>query len=94
MPVYVFAEVGCNVDLDENTYVATLEKDDTTLEILPNLIGMRKNRADGYYVPLEVCARFVDDVLYVPVRAVADEFGLSVDWIDAPATVTLNSVIQ
>ena len=94
VPVYVFAEVGCNVDLNENTYVATLEKDNTTLEILPNLIGMRKNRADGYYVPLVVCARFVDDVLYVPVRAVADEFGLSVDWIDAPATVTLNSVIQ
>ena len=31
---------------------------------------------NGFYVPLEVCARFIDGILYVPVRAVAEEFGI------------------
>ena len=58
----VFKEVGCDVSYDENTWVATLKKGETVLEIMPNLIGMRKNQANGFYVPLEVCARFVDDI--------------------------------
>lgn len=90
VPVDSFAEVGCEVTTDADTYVTTISKDGVVLEILPNLIGMRKNRAEGFYVPIEVCARIIDDTLYVPVRAVADEFGLKVSWDGASATVTLN----
>ncbi len=90
VPVGAFLEVGCNVNTNLDTYVTTISKDGVILEILPNLIGMRKNRADGFYVPLEVCARIIDNTLYVPVRAVANEFGLSVNWDDATSTVTLN----
>ena len=60
---------------NKDTYVAAISKGDTTLEIIPNIIGMRKNQAEGYWVPLEVCARFVNDTLYVPLDAVAKEFG-------------------
>lgn len=52
---------------------------------------MRKNQADGFYVPLEVCARIIDDTLYVPVRAVSDEFGLNVNWDGSTSTVTLDN---
>ncbi len=90
MPAEVFKEVGCEVDYDENTYVATIRKGETVLEILPNLIGMRKNQADGYYVPLEVCARLIDNTLYVPVRAVANEFGISVFWDGETNTVSIS----
>ena len=44
VPAEVFGEVGCNMNFDENTYVTTIAKDGTILEILPNLIGMRKIR--------------------------------------------------
>lgn len=90
VPAEVFKEVGCEVDYDENTYVATIRKGETVLEILPNLIGMRKNQADGYYVPLEVCARLIDNTLYVPVRAVANEFGISVFWDGETNTVSIS----
>lgn len=91
VPVKVFEEVGCGLEFNESLYVAKLSKADTILEILPNLIGMRKNQENGFWVPLEVCARFVDDTLYVPVRAVANEFGLSVNWDNDTYTVTLDS---
>lgn len=90
VPVNAFAEVGCDVKTNTDTYVTTIYKDGVTLELLPNLIGMRKNRAEGFYVPLEVCARIIDNTLYVPVRAVSDEFGLNVNWDGSTSTVTLN----
>lgn len=80
VPAEVFGEVGCEVNTDMTSYVTTISKDGTVLEILPNLIGMRKNGADGFYVPLEACARIIDNSLYVPLRAVASEFGLDVQW--------------
>lgn len=90
VPVNAFTEVGCTVDTNTDTYVTTISKDDIILEILPNLIGMRKNQADGFYVPLEVCARIIDDTLYVPVRAISDEFNLNVNWDSATRTATLD----
>ena len=91
VPVDSFKDVGCEVISNADTYVTTVTKDGTVLEILPNLIGMRKNRAEGYYVPLEVCARFIDNTLYVPVRAVANEFNLSISWDASTYTVYLNN---
>lgn len=91
VPADVFKDTGCEVSFDENTYVTTISRNGVTLEILPNLIGMRKNQQTGFYVPLEVCARFIDDTLYVPVRAVANEFGFDVFWDSGARTVTLNS---
>lgn len=91
VPADVFKDADCEVSFDENTYVTTISRNGVTLEILPNLIGMRKNRQTGFYVPLEVCARFIDDTMYIPVRAVANEFGFDVLWDSETRTVTLNS---
>ena len=92
IPVDAFIEAGLNVSTDYETYVTTISKGETVLEILPYLIGMRKNGAEGFYVPLEACARIVDDTLYVPLRAVSDEFGLSVGWDGDTKTVYLNNI--
>lgn len=92
VPADVFSEVGLSVNTDAGSYVTTISKEDTVLEILPNLIGMRKNQTDGFYVPMEVCARIIDGVLYVPVRAVSDEFNLSVTWEAETNTVMLNNM--
>ena len=93
LPASVFTQLGLTVDFDENFNVATISDGETVLEILPQLTGMRKNQADGFYVPLEACARFVDGVLYVPARAVANEFNISVGWDGGTHTVTLNNNI-
>lgn len=91
IPLEVFSDLDCEVSFDEETYVATISRGNTVLEILPNLIGMRKDRAEGYYVPLRPCARFVDDALYVPVRAIAEELDISVEWDSENRAVILNS---
>lgn len=44
---------------------------------------------NGFYVPLEVCARFIDGILYVPVRAVAEEFGIKIFLDNTTQTVYL-----
>lgn len=91
VPYSVFKDLDCTVNFDSELYLITISRNETTLEIIPHLIGMRKNKAEGYYVPLEVCARAVDDVFYVPVRAVASELGINVGWNGASHTVTLDS---
>ena len=47
IPYDVFKLVGCEVLFNKDTYVTTISKNDTTLEIIPNIIGMRKNQAEG-----------------------------------------------
>ena len=75
VPYDMFKLMECDVLFNEDTYVSSISKDNTILEIIPNIVGMRKNQAEGYWVPLQICARFVDDVLYIPLEAVAKEFG-------------------
>ena len=91
VPAEAFKDVGCDVDFNDDTYVLTVSKDGVILEILPNLIGMRKGHANGFYVPLSPCARFIDDKMYVPVRAVAQEFDLKISWNEETRTVELDN---
>ena len=85
----IFKLIGCDVLFDKDTYVTTISKDDITLEIIPNIVGMRKNQAEGYWVPLEICARFVEDSLYVPLDAVAKEFGYVAEINSDGSVITL-----
>lgn len=89
IPYDVFKLVGCEVLFNKDTYVATISKNGTTLEIIPNIIGMRKNQAEGYWVPLEICARFVNDTLYLPLDAVAKEFGYVAETNSDGSVITL-----
>ncbi len=91
VPVDAFKEVGCTVEYNNNTVVATLSDGETVLEIMPYLIGMRKNQENGYYVPLETCARFVNGTLFVPARAVANEFNIEISWDEQTRTVELKN---
>lgn len=91
VPIEVFEEAGCTREYNEYYYVTKLRKNNTTLEIIPYLIGMRKDGADGFWVPIGVCARYIGDNLYVPVRAVAEELGITVGWDGSTQTVSLTS---
>lgn len=79
VPYDTFKLTGCDVLFNKNTYVATISNNSTTLEIIPNIIGMRKNQAEGYWVPLEICARFINNNLYVPLDTVAKELGYTAE---------------
>lgn len=89
VPSGIFNELGCTVKFDSELYVTTISNDEVSLEILPKMMSMRKNGENGYYVPLSAVARFVDDEIYIPVRAVLDEFGISVLWDGETNTVNI-----
>lgn len=89
VPYDIFKLLGCDVFFNKDTYVSTISKSDTTLEIIPNITGMRKNQAEGYWVPLEICARFVENKLFVPIDAVAKEFGYVVEINNNESSITL-----
>ncbi len=90
VPVNVFRQMDCDTQIDKSAYVATISKGETTLEIMPNLIGMRKNKAEGYWVPLEACARVRFSTIFVPLEAVAKELGIELEWDDAEKTLTVS----
>ena len=71
---------GVEVHVNPASYVARLENENTCLEILPNLIGMRKDRQEGFWVPLEVCARIYNNEFYIPLDAVLYEFGYKAEF--------------
>lgn len=79
VPYDTFKLTGCDVLFNKDTYVATISNNSTTLEIIPNIVGMRKNQAEGYWVPLEICARFINNILYVPLDTVAKELGYTAE---------------
>lgn len=89
VPLNILETAGCDIQFDKLLYVAKITKNSTVIEIMPNLIGMRKNQAAGFWIPLEVCARFVDNVLYVPLEAIAAEFDIAVEWNSATKTLIL-----
>ncbi|MBP3360186.1 MAG: copper amine oxidase N-terminal domain-containing protein [Clostridia bacterium] len=80
VPYDMFSALGCSTEFNKDSMVCKISGNNTVLELMPALIAMRKNENDGYYVPLEKPARYIYDTLYVPVRAVAQQLGLSVGW--------------
>lgn len=89
VPAELFRCFGCVVSFEEESYVLTIQKDETTLELLPNLIGMRKNKAEGFWVPLKTCARMIEGSLYVPLEGVAAEWNLSIQTDMTAGTLTV-----
>lgn len=80
VPVQTMSKLGLEAKINPTLYLATIKDETTTLEIQPNVIGMRKNKAEGYWVPLEVCARIFKDTFYVPLEAVISEFGYTAQF--------------
>lgn len=82
VPAAAFEKAGCEVATDEESRVTSISKNGVTIELMPYLLGMRKNREEGYWLPMEICSRYFGENRehYVPLRAVAEELGLTVDW--------------
>ncbi len=80
VPVHTMSMLGLETKINPALYLATIKDEATILEIQPNVIGMRKNKAEGYWVPLEVCARIFKDTFYVPLEAVIQEFGYTAQF--------------
>lgn len=84
----IFTALGAEVDWDEESQTAISVRDGVTIRIQ---IGSAQMEADGVAVPLDAPAMLVNDRTLVPLRAVSEAFGVSVDWQGDTNTVLLNS---
>ncbi len=84
----IFEKIGAEVLWNGETRTVTATKDDVSVSLTIDETTAYKN---GAAITLDVPAKIVNGRTLVPVRFVADCFGVSVDWIQETRTVVLNA---
>ncbi len=84
----IFEALGATVTWDDATQTAIASKGGTEIHIT---IGEKQMLKNGLVVPLDVGAALVDARTLVPVRAIAESFDCTVEWIDATQTVKITT---
>ncbi|MBQ7097295.1 MAG: copper amine oxidase N-terminal domain-containing protein [Clostridia bacterium] len=84
----IFEKLGASVEWDDTTQTVTAVKDDMKINLTVNNTIAKKNDET---VSLDVPAKIINGRTLVPVRFVADCFGVDVDWDDTMQRVLLTS---
>lgn len=84
----IFEAMGATVDWDQDTQTVTSTKGDTTVKMTINDTNMYVN---GEAKELDSPATIVDDRTLVPVRAIAESYGATVEWEDSTKTVVITT---
>lgn len=82
----IFEALGASVNWNNDTETVTSTKDQTTIQLTINSPTMYVN---GSAVTLDSPACLVDDRTLVPVRAISEAFGTTVNWIENENTVVI-----
>lgn len=82
----IFEALGATVEWDDTTKTVTAVKGDVTIKMT---IGADSFMRNDETVSLDSPATIVDSRTLVPVRAIAESFGLAVGWIAETKTVTI-----
>ena len=86
----IFEALGATVEWDSVTRTVTSEKDGTTIELAIDSDTLYKN---GEPVTLDVPAQIMNGRTLVPARAVAEAYGVGVEWDSATRTVILTTPV-
>lgn len=84
----IFEKLGAEVTWDDPTKTATAIKGDITIKIQNQNNIMTKNEEQ---ITLDVPAQIINSRTLVPVRAISEAFGCSVDWFGNTRTVAVYS---
>ncbi len=84
----IFEKLGAEVSWDDATKTATAVREDITVKIQNQNNVMTKNTEQ---ITLDVPAQIINSRTLVPVRAISEAFGCSVDWFSDSRTVTVYS---
>ena len=87
----IFEALGASVDWDQETQTVTAVKGDTKIALT---IGKNVIYVNDKPIELDVAPLIIDERTLVPVRAIAESFGLDVDWDGENATVVIKSVVE
>lgn len=82
----VFEAIGAEVEWDEPTRTVTSYREGNTVTLT---IGEKILYKNGQAIPLDVASQIINDRTVVPVRAVAEAYGVNVDWDGETYTVIL-----
>lgn len=84
----IFERIGATVEWDGATQTVKATKGDTTISLTIDNTTAYKN---GEAITLDVPAKILNGRTLVPVRFVADCFGVDVEWVQETQTVLLTS---
>ncbi len=84
----IFEYLGANVEWFSDTQTVRATKDNSVMEIA---IGNKNLYKDFEQIPLDVPAELIDGKTYVPVRAISEAFGYTVNWDSYSDSVHINS---
>ena len=84
----IFESLGATVSWDEETKTITGIKDDTIVNLSIGSDVLIKN---GFPKKLDVAPTIVDSRALVPVRAIAESFDCSVEWISESQTIKITA---
>jgi len=84
----IFEALGADVEWTQSTRTATATKDDTLITVRIDNPVMTK---DGENITLEAPPRLVNSHTLVPVRAIAEAFGVYVDWDNINKNVIISA---
>ncbi len=84
----IFEKLGATIDWNGETQTVTATKDGTTISLT---IGNTNALKNGENITLDVPAKIVNGRTLVPVRFIADSFGVNVDWNGDMQRVSLTS---
>ncbi len=82
----VFEMLGAQVTWDDGINTAIAKKDGIAVSIAIGSPYLYKN---GEEIPLPETGKLIADRTYVPLRAVTEAFGNTVEWVDATNTVNI-----
>ena len=85
----IFEALGASVEWDQATKTVTSSMDDVTIKLT---IGDNTLYRNGEGVTLDVAAQILNGRTMVPARAIAEAYGVGVEWDAATRTVVLTQV--
>jgi len=87
----IFEALGASVEWDQATKTVTSSMDDVTVKLT---IGDNTLYRNGEGVTLDVAAQILNGRTMVPARAIAEAYGVDVQWDAATRTVVLTKEAQ
>ncbi len=89
VPIRLFAEnVGFNVDWDADIQMVILSKGEDKLYFI---IEEKYLIANGVIVDIDIMPKIIDSTTYLPLRIVAEQMGLNINWKPEEGIVTIST---
>lgn len=84
---FLFEVMGANVEWDNNSQTATVNRND---DIISFSINEREANVNGKKKNMDVPARLINDKTLIPLRFLSEELGFNVEWNEATRTATIS----